>query len=153
MIYVKFLFTGWKEVSKEQALNFAKHIYKSSSALHSKDKIKYINDNYIKGIEFTENDLKEVCNVQSISRPVKNDRVDVVKKNNNLKSMEDKETRQLVNELVREQNKLQLIKMIGHHIMISEFENENPIYYIKELKEIIDENYNRLKNIYEEDKQ
>lgn len=153
MIYVKSLFTGWREVNKEQALSYAKHIYKFSTGIADKDKIQYINDN-LKGIVFKEEDLKDevVVDEPTMSKPVKNDIVDRVE-NKNLRTLDDKETIQLLNKEIRELDKTKLIQMIGHHIMVSSFENENPIYYIKELKEIVDENYNKLKNIYEEDKQ
>jgi hypothetical protein len=59
MIIYKPLFSGWKEVTKEQAINIAKHLFNGGLANCNK-KIDYINSRF-EGIKFKKtNDRIEV---------------------------------------------------------------------------------------------
>lgn len=58
MIKVKTFFSGWKEISKEQALKWAQHIYSGMTTRTSAGKVEYINSR-LQGIQFTENEIKQ----------------------------------------------------------------------------------------------
>lgn len=49
MIKVKFLFSDWHEVSKEQAKEFVKTILSGMTMNGKERKIKYINEHYLRG--------------------------------------------------------------------------------------------------------
>lgn len=57
MIEVKTLFHGWKEITKERAVAWAKNIWTGSVALTEEKKMEYINSR-LRGIQFTKNDLR-----------------------------------------------------------------------------------------------
>lgn len=58
MIKVKTFFSGWKEITKEQALRWARHIYSGMTTRTSAGKVEYINSR-LQGIQFTENEIKQ----------------------------------------------------------------------------------------------
>lgn len=58
MIKVKTFLSGWKEISKEQALKWAQHIYNGMTTRTSAGKVEYINSR-LQGIQFTENEIKQ----------------------------------------------------------------------------------------------
>ena len=57
MIKVKTFFSGWKEISEEQALKWARHIYNGMITRTSAGKVEYINARF-DGIQFSEEELK-----------------------------------------------------------------------------------------------
>lgn len=57
MIKVKTFFSGWKEISEEQALKWARHIYNGMTTRTSAGKVDYINAR-LDGIQFSEEELK-----------------------------------------------------------------------------------------------
>lgn len=57
MIKVKTFFSGWKEISEEQALKWARHIYNGMTTRTSAGKVEYINARF-DGIQFSEEELK-----------------------------------------------------------------------------------------------
>ena len=57
-IEIKPLFDGWKEVTEEQALEYAKTLYKNITTKVDDEKVIYINTNRIRGITFTKEQLE-----------------------------------------------------------------------------------------------
>lgn len=57
MIKVKTFFSGWKEITKEQALKWAQHIYNGMTTRTSAGKVEYINSR-LNGVQFTEQELR-----------------------------------------------------------------------------------------------
>lgn len=57
MIKVKTVFSGWKEISKGQALRWARHIYSGMTTRTSAGKVEYINSR-LNGVQFTEQELR-----------------------------------------------------------------------------------------------
>lgn len=57
MIKVKTFFSGWKEITKEQALRWARHIYSGMTTRTSAGKVEYINSR-LNGVQFTEQELR-----------------------------------------------------------------------------------------------
>lgn len=57
MVKVKTFFSGWKEISEEQALKWARHIYNGMTTRTSAGKVDYINAR-LDGIQFTEQELR-----------------------------------------------------------------------------------------------
>lgn len=57
MVKVKTFFSGWKEISKEQALRWAQHIYNGMLTRTGTDKVDYINAR-LDGIQFIEQELR-----------------------------------------------------------------------------------------------
>lgn len=55
---IKSRFKGWIPATKEQALRYARHLYKGAVAVPNKKKTDYINANYLKGVIFTEGELR-----------------------------------------------------------------------------------------------
>lgn len=50
MIQIRSLYSGWKEVEKEDAISFTKHLMDNLPAIQGKEnKIKYINDYRLRG--------------------------------------------------------------------------------------------------------
>lgn len=58
VIQIKTYFNGWHEVSKETALKFARGLYEGIMTMNNKEKVTYINCNKLRGIAFTEEQLK-----------------------------------------------------------------------------------------------
>ena len=56
MIKVKTFFSGWKEISEEQALKWAVCVY--NGILTDIDKIEFINSR-LQGVQFTESEIKQ----------------------------------------------------------------------------------------------
>lgn len=57
MIKVKTFFSGWKEITKEQALKWARHIYNGMTTRTSAGKVEYINSR-LDGTQFSQEQLK-----------------------------------------------------------------------------------------------
>lgn len=57
MVKVKTFFSGWKEISEEQALKWARHIYNGMITRTSAGKVDYINAR-LGGIQFSEEELR-----------------------------------------------------------------------------------------------
>ena len=53
-IMVKSFFTGWHEVSKEQAQNYVKHLWQGMTAIAEPQKVAYIERNKLQGITVKE---------------------------------------------------------------------------------------------------
>lgn len=49
MLEIKSFFGDWKQATKEQAENFYRHFYKTSTAIKAEDRRKYFNMHHIKG--------------------------------------------------------------------------------------------------------
>lgn len=56
MVKVKPFFSDWKEITEEQALRWAQHIYNGITT--NCDKMEFINS-HLQGIQFTENEIKQ----------------------------------------------------------------------------------------------
>ena len=56
MVKIKTFFSGWKEISRDQALRWAVCVY--NGILTDIDKIKFINSR-IQGVQFTENEIRQ----------------------------------------------------------------------------------------------
>jgi len=56
MIRVKAPITGWREVSCDTALRYARNRYRMMTAIN--DKVAYINRNLLEGISFTEEEMR-----------------------------------------------------------------------------------------------
>ena len=59
MIKVKTLFHGWKEITKERAIEWAQNIWQGSVALTEEKKLECINSR-LEGIQFTKDDLRRI---------------------------------------------------------------------------------------------
>lgn len=59
MIQVKTHFYNWKEVDYNTALEYARYLYESITTKSGKEKVDYINNNKLRGISFTEEQLVE----------------------------------------------------------------------------------------------
>lgn len=57
MVKIKTFFSGWKEISRDQALRWAVCVY--NGILTGIDKIKFINSR-LQGVQFTENEIRQV---------------------------------------------------------------------------------------------
>jgi hypothetical protein len=58
MIQIKPIFSDWKEVTKKEALDFARYSYKNITTMQDDEKVEYINKNKLRGIAFTLEQLK-----------------------------------------------------------------------------------------------
>lgn len=58
MIEIKPIFSDWKTVTEKQALDFARFIFKNIMTMLDKEKVEYINKEKIRGISFTEEELR-----------------------------------------------------------------------------------------------
>lgn len=58
MIKVK-MHTGWHEVSYEQALSYARHLYDGILTMSREQRIEYINSNKVDGVKFTIEELAQ----------------------------------------------------------------------------------------------
>lgn len=56
MIRVKASITGWREVSRDTALKYARNRYRIMTAIE--DKAAYINENLLEGVSFTEEEMR-----------------------------------------------------------------------------------------------
>ena len=58
MIQIKAIFSDWKEVTKKEALDFARYSFKNITTMQDDEKVEYINKNKLRGIAFTLEQLK-----------------------------------------------------------------------------------------------
>lgn len=59
MIEIKTLFNGWIPATREKAFNYAKTLYKNVATMTGDELVEYINNNKIRGISFTREELEE----------------------------------------------------------------------------------------------
>lgn len=53
-IYIKGIFTDWKETTPKQARKYIKFIFENITTMKTDKKIKYINEKRLKGIKYEE---------------------------------------------------------------------------------------------------
>jgi hypothetical protein len=53
MIQIKSIITGWHNSNAEEALLYAKHLFKAITTMEGQKLVDYINNNRLKGIKFT----------------------------------------------------------------------------------------------------
>jgi uncharacterized membrane protein len=58
-IQIKSIFSGWVEVTPEQALEYARGCYKRITAVKKENLTNYINESKLRGIQFTEAQLRQ----------------------------------------------------------------------------------------------
>ncbi len=56
-IQVKAIFSGWVEVTREEAIEFARQLYSSITTMEGQKLIDYINTEKLKGVKVTRKDL------------------------------------------------------------------------------------------------
>jgi hypothetical protein len=58
-IQIKSIFSGWVEATPEQALEYARKLYKLITAVKKENLTNYINESKLRGIQFTEAQLRQ----------------------------------------------------------------------------------------------
>lgn len=56
MIQIKAIFSDWKEVTKKEALDFARYSFKNITTMQDEE-VDYINENKLRGITFTKKEM------------------------------------------------------------------------------------------------
>jgi hypothetical protein len=58
MAKIKPLIGDWKDVSEDEALNYARNAYRTITTMSGQELVDYINKEKVQGIKFTEDELK-----------------------------------------------------------------------------------------------